>query len=96
MKIIRTSKASADLVRIYRYVAGHNKDAALRLIRQMDAAFLHLRDFPQTGAPRRELGRELRGRIVDYHHVTYRLEPGSVVILRVIDGRMDIETEFFR
>ena len=94
MRVVKTAAANRDLLRHFRYLAARNRAAAEKMARQIDRLFTQLRDFPESGVPRHDLTPGLRGRIAGYLLILYRLDAGRVVILRVIDGRMDIEAEF--
>jgi len=43
---------------------------------------------------RSEFGPDIRVLLVGVYLVIYRIMPNEIVILRVIDGRMDVEAEF--
>jgi toxin ParE1/3/4 len=49
--------------------------------------------FPLLGRDRRELGASLRGRLIDGYVAFYVVERERIVIVRVIDGRRDMERE---
>jgi toxin ParE1/3/4 len=49
--------------------------------------------FLILGPDRSELGPSLRGLLVDGYIAFYIVEADQIVIVRVIDGRMDIERE---
>jgi toxin ParE1/3/4 len=55
--------------------------------------FDELCDFPLLGRDRSELGQSLRGLLIDGYVAFYIVEAERVVIVRVIDGRRDIERE---
>jgi toxin ParE1/3/4 len=53
-----------------------------------------LREFPFLGRDRSELRASLRGLLMDDHIAFYLVETDRIVIVRIIDGRRDIEHEF--
>jgi toxin ParE1/3/4 len=55
--------------------------------------FDEFREFPFLGPDRSELGASLRGLLMDGHIALYTAEADRVVIVRVVDSRMDIERE---
>ena len=55
--------------------------------------FDELCDFPLLGRDRSELGASLRGLLIDGYVVFYFVEKERIVIVRVIDGRRDMERE---
>jgi toxin ParE1/3/4 len=96
MRIVVSDKAKADLLQIYRYLDDHSPSAAQKLIRRIDANFENLRRFPFIGRERSSLTPGLRCLVVGIHLVFYTVEPDRLVIIRVIDGRMDVDEEFRR
>jgi toxin ParE1/3/4 len=52
--------------------------------------------FPFIGRSRPKLGQGIRSLIVGNHLIFYRVQSDSIVIVRIIDGRMDIDEEFGR
>ena len=57
---------------------------------------LLLLDFPFLGRDRANLTPEARSLAAGNHLIIYRARPDCITILRVIDGRMDVEAEFRR
>ena len=55
--------------------------------------FAELREFPFLGPDRSELRASLRGLLVEGYIAFYMVEVDRIVIVRVIDGRKDIEQE---
>jgi len=55
--------------------------------------FDELREFPFLGPDRSELRASIRGLLIDGYIAFYLVEVDRIVIVRVIDGRMDIEQE---
>jgi toxin ParE1/3/4 len=94
MKVVRTAAANQDLLRHYRYLGIRNRRAADKMAMQIDRLFRQLSEFPASGVPRHDLMPGLRARIAGFLVVFYQAEVGRVLILRVIDGRMDVDAEF--
>lgn len=96
MPILVTERARQDLLSIYSYLAERNIDAAEALLRRFDSNFENLSRFPFLGRDRPNLGTGVRALIVGTHIVFYVAEQRDVFIVRVIDGRMDVDEEFKR
>jgi toxin ParE1/3/4 len=96
MKIVTSDKANDDLRRIYRYLALRNPQAADALMREIDERFKNLSRFPFIGRERSSLAPGLRSVLVGTHLIFCLVEHERIVIVRVIDGRMDIDEEFKR
>jgi plasmid stabilization system protein ParE len=50
--------------------------------------------FPERGVRRPAFSKNARVLMVETYLVIYRIELDYVLVLRVLDGRMDIEAEF--
>jgi len=96
MKIVISDKARDDLRRIYGYLAIRIPQAADLLMREIDDRFKNLSRFPFIGRERSSLAPGLRSVLVGTHLIFYLVEPDRIVVVRVIDGRMDIDEEFKR
>jgi len=96
MKIVWSEKAERDLLQIYAYLAERNERAADALILAVNDKFENLSRFPFIGRERSTLATRLRSVLVGTHVVFYLVEQDRIVIVRVIDGRMDIDEEFKR
>ncbi len=53
-------------------------------------------DLPFIGRERSSLALRLRSVVVGIHLIFYVVEHDSITIVRVLDGRMDIDEEFRR
>jgi toxin ParE1/3/4 len=96
MKVLISSKAHDDLIRIYLYLVERNPSAAETVIGAIDTKFGQLSLFPFIGRKRSSLALGLRSTIVGMHLIFYTVERERITIVRVIDGRMDIDEEFQR
>lgn len=94
MKVRKTAKANRDLKRLYRMIAIYDRAAAEKMARRADAVFKRLAHHPHSGTDWSEVGVGLRRAISGMNVIIYRIAPEEIVILRVIDGRMDVEAEF--
>jgi toxin ParE1/3/4 len=86
-------RARDDLLGIYTWLAERSPAAADRILARFSERFNELRDFPMLGRDRSELRFSLRGLLVENYVVFYLVEAERVVIVRVLDGRMDIARE---
>jgi toxin ParE1/3/4 len=96
MKVRISYRASRDLHRIYSYLAERNPAAAEDLIRRIDQKFDQLAKLPFIGRQRSTLAPGLRSVLVGNHLIFYLVGTDTITIVRVIDGRMDIDEEFRR
>jgi toxin ParE1/3/4 len=96
MKVFVSDKAKRDLLRIYSYVSQDNPDAATAILRRIDARLGQLSRFPFIGRERSNLAMGLRGLLAGNYVIFYTVAPDSITVVRVIDGRMDIDEEFRR
>ena len=94
MRVRKTAKANRDLKRLYKMIARYDRAAAEKMARRADAMFKQLAQHPYSGTDWSEVGYGLRRVISSMNIIIYRIKPDEIVILRVIDGRMDVEAEF--
>jgi toxin ParE1/3/4 len=93
VRVVVSLRARSDILAIHRYLAERSLVAADQLLVRFSQRFDELREFPLLGRDRSELRASLRGLLVDGYIVFYYVESDQIVIVRVIDGRMDIEQE---
>jgi len=96
MKILVSRKARSDLLQIYSYVGQRNPRAAEAIVHQIDRKFDQLTRFPFIGRERPSLAPELRSVLVGTHVIFYMVGSDRITVVRVIDGRRDIDEEFRR
>lgn len=94
MRVRKTAKANRDLKRLYKMIARYDRAAAEKMARRADTVFKQLAQHPHSGSDWSEVGSGLRRIISGMNIIIYRIKPDEIVILRVIDGRMDVEAEF--
>jgi toxin ParE1/3/4 len=86
---IEISRAAlADLDGIYDYIAKDNPRAAADVLRELDGSIQLLADQPKLG--RKYPYRRLRLLPHGNYLIFYRERPGTIEIVRVIDGRRNI------
>ena len=96
MRVVVSLRARSDLLDSHSRLAEHSPTAADRLLTRFSQRFAELCDFPFLGRDRSEFGRSLRGLLIDGHIAFYVVQAERIVIVRVIDGRRDIERELSR
>jgi toxin ParE1/3/4 len=71
-----------------------NPVAAEAFVRDIDVKFRDLSRFPFIGRERSSLAPDVRCVVVRTHLIFYAVHHERILVLRVIDGRMDVEEEF--
>jgi toxin ParE1/3/4 len=93
LKVEVSLRARDDLRGIRADLAEKSPGAADRLLLKIVHRFEQLRDFPTLGRDRSELGRPCGGLLIENYIAFYIVETNRIVIVRVLDGRMDISRE---
>jgi toxin ParE1/3/4 len=65
-------------------------------LRRFSQRFDELSEFPFLGPDRSELRASLRGLLMGGYIAFYTVETGRIVIVRVLDGRMDAKQEMLK
>jgi len=94
MKVLISDPAKLDLANIIAYLIGLNRRAADKLSALFEEKIASLALFPERGVRRPAFSKNARVLMVETYLVIYRIELDRVLVLRVLDGRMDIEAEF--
>ena len=94
LQVVLSARAHSDLHDIHSYLVERSRVAADRLAARFSERFDELREFPLLGPDRSELGASLRGLSVDGYTAFYLVQTDRIVIVRILDGRRDIEQEF--
>lgn len=81
---------------IHSFLSERSPAAAERMLARFAERFEALREFPYLGPDRSEFRPSLRGLLIDGYVASYLVEPDRIVIVRVIDGRRDVDQEFSR
>ncbi len=93
MRVVVSLRARSDILNIHSYLAERSLVAADRMLVRISQRFDELKEFPFLGPDRSELRASLRGLLMDGYIAFYIVETDRVVIVRVVDSRMDIERE---
>ena len=93
--IIWSPEALVDIDRLWDYYAeAAGRGTADRILREIAKAVAVIDDFPLAGRARDEIRSGLRSLAAAPHTVFYRLKGDRPEIVRVLDGRQDIEEIF--
>ena len=93
MRVVVSLRARSDILAIHSYLAERSLIAADRLLVRFSQRFDELREFPLLGPDRSELRASLRGLLMDGYIAFYVVEADRIVIVRVVDSRMNIARE---
>jgi len=93
VQVVVSLRARSDILSIHSYLSERSPAAADRMLARFSQRFDELREFPFLGPDRSEFRASLRGLLVEGHIAFYMVETDRVVIVRVIDGRKDLEHE---
>jgi toxin ParE1/3/4 len=89
---IWSPEALTDIENIWDYYAGTaGTSVADRLLRDIGRSIGLLEDFPMAGRVRDEIRPGLRSIVSGPHLVFYRVPEQRPLIVRILDGRRDIE-----
>jgi toxin ParE1/3/4 len=93
--IIWSLDARADLSEVWNYYANvASRQVADKIVRGIGEACHLLEDQPLAGRPRNEIRPGLRSVAAYPHIVFYRVNDDIAEIVRVLDGRRDLEQIF--
>ncbi len=97
LKVFLTNDAANDLDELYDYIVQHDSpQKADYVLKQIEAAFFRLSEFPERGAHPKELLtigiREYREVFFKPYRIIYRIMDKNVYVLLVADGRRDMQT----
>jgi toxin ParE1/3/4 len=93
VRVVVSLRARSDILAIHAYLAERSPAAADRLLVRFSQRFDELCEFPFLGPERSELRKSLRGLLMDGYIAFYVVETDRIVIVRVIDGRMNVKRE---
>ncbi len=93
MQVVVSLRARSDILNIHSYLSERSPAAADRILARFSQRFDELREFPFLGPDRSEFRASLRGLLVEGYVAFHMVEANRIVIVRVIDGRKDIEQE---
>jgi toxin ParE1/3/4 len=94
MRVRVSTRARRELLDLGIFFLERNPAAGRRVLGDIDRAFRLLAEQPKAGKARPEFGPSIRSLPVLNHLVFYEEVPNGIVILRVLDARMDIDAKF--
>jgi toxin ParE1/3/4 len=86
-------QADLDLDSIWNFIAADNIQAAERLIDRIGSVFQMLVENPLAGRERPELRKGLRSFPVRNYIIFYIPVPDGIEVIRVMNGRQDIDAD---
>lgn len=94
--IVRTAKADEQIrdIVFYRAELTKSTEAALELLNKLEAEFMQLSEFPESGSPPRYAALRARGfrvLIIEKYLAFYKVDhkTKTVTVYAVVDGRRD-------
>jgi toxin ParE1/3/4 len=96
VRVVISLRARSDILAIHSYVTERSPAAADRILLRFSQRFDELCEFPFLGPDRSELRASLRGLLMDGYIAFYVVEADRIVIVRVLDGRMDAKQEMLK
>ena len=95
-KARKSPQAEADVASIWQFIAEDNVRAADALIDRIDHTLDMLAQNPFAGRARSELASKLRSFPVGNYIIFYVPEPHGIGVVRVMNGRRDIDADDMR
>jgi toxin ParE1/3/4 len=92
-KFRKLPQADLDLDSIWAFIAADSVTAANKLIERIGGVFEMLVESPLAGRERTELRSDLRSFPVGNYIIFYRPLPDGVEVVRVMNGRQDIDAD---
>ena len=90
MELKWTSKALADLARLYDFLAPINRQAAARIVQSLAAAPARLKAHPRLGEKLDEFSpREVRRILVKDYEMRYEIQGYMIYVLRIWHTKED-------
>jgi len=90
MQLKWTSKALADLARLYEFLSPVNRSAAARTVQSLTVAPTNLLDNPRLGERLDEFDpREVRRILVGHYEMGYEVQGSNIYLLQIWHTRED-------
>jgi toxin ParE1/3/4 len=96
VRVVVSLRARSDILDIHSFLSERSPSVADRMLARFSERFNELREFPYLGPDRSELRASLRSLLIESYVAFYLVEPGRIMVVRVIDGRRDIEQELLK
>ncbi|MGQ0486399.1 MAG: type II toxin-antitoxin system RelE/ParE family toxin [Hyphomicrobiales bacterium] len=85
-----THRARDDLLDIWIQIAANDESMANRILDTIAMRCARLADFPELGPARPDIAPETKMLVIERWISLYRLLPGGVQIIRIVDGARDL------
>ncbi len=92
-KVLRSPRARADLIEIWQFIAADNVPAADGMLDRFEQVLSTLCQNPLIGRARPELARDIRSFPVGSYVLFYQPRPDGILLVRVLNGYLDITAE---
>jgi toxin ParE1/3/4 len=89
-RLLRSPQAIADVDDLWFHIAKDSPPAADRIVDRIRRAEDGLVEFPEMAPARDDIAPGLRPWPVGDHRILYRMDPGVVLIVRIIHGARDL------
>jgi toxin ParE1/3/4 len=96
MKVVVAVRAYSDMQRIYLFEAERDQAFAEKRAGHINRQFENISRFPELGRLWPDPDGNIRRLVASQQLIFYRVNEEAILILRVLDGRMDVETELLR
>jgi toxin ParE1/3/4 len=96
VRVVVSVRARSDILDIHSFLSERSRSVADRMLARFSERFNELRECPYLGPDRSELRASLRSLLIEGYVAFYLAEPDRIVVVRVIDGRKDIEQELLK
>jgi toxin ParE1/3/4 len=94
MNFILAPSATRDLDRLSQYFLETNVETGEKLFKALNQRFYNLTQFPNIGKPYAHLHPSIRGLLVEKYIIFYRVTTAQVEIVRIVDGRQNLDQLF--
>ena len=94
MRVRLSRQAERDLVAIGSWLADRNARAANELIELLRHRVKNLGNNPMIGPLRDDIAKGMRGHVVAPFLILYRVEDDELLVVRIVDGRRDLNSLF--
>ena len=89
-KVRYTRRAREDLLEIWEWIASDSPSIADRVYDVIEVRCGSLRNRPQLGRPRPEIGEGARSLVIERWIAFYRIVEDGVQVVRIVDGARDL------
>ncbi len=94
-RVLKRPAAEVDLFLIWEHISAENPDAADRVLDRLEEIFTLMATQPLMGRERPELAAQLRSFPAENYLIFYFALDDGINVMRVLDGRQDVDPDFF-